>query len=381
MTKQQSKEPKQEWGFYGVVPRIVRTQYKTLSLGEKWLYTCLKDLCGDKGACFRSLRALAEETDISTGSLSTMIPKLHEVGLIHATKKRRSMHGKEIWHITIVDIWQENAKQCSKIEQSASEKLPENVQKLNDVVQKLNKDENNLSTDCSKIVDRRITMKNTKEEYNITANLSYDKSSSNNSSSFSNSPQEDTPTSKRTKQNEQAVEEGRALLVSRAERAAASIAARPVQDIPHAAPVPERPSRKWDLTLQEHATADLWDSLHTTGCNRSGSKVKAALRHLTAQHATKETLKYAKEKLAHNPFWKEITIELVADKYQGIMDTYTLSQDASGVPDSKNDTSNALTPEEDAMDWNTARRTISDNLMKWIAYKETHEAPQGNIAS
>lgn len=159
------QEPKQDWGFYAVTPRIVRTKYKDLSHSEKWLYTCLKDLCGDKGSCFRSLRSLSEETDISTGSLSKMIPHLHEVGLIHAEKKKRTATGKEIWHITIVDIWQENARDCSKNEQYKEEI----VQKMNDVVQKMNEDAGDCSKnerDCSNFVDRRITMKNTNyEEY------------------------------------------------------------------------------------------------------------------------------------------------------------------------------------------------------------------------
>jgi hypothetical protein len=157
-----TREPKLDFGFYAVVPRIVRTQHKDLSHAAKWLYVCLKDLCGDKGTCFRTLRSLEEETDISTGSLSRMIPELHKAGLIHAEKKRRSAHGKEVWHISIVDIWQENAKACSKNEQS-----PDVVQNLNDVVQNLNDNPEVCSKnerDCSNFVDRR---KNNEERTNI----------------------------------------------------------------------------------------------------------------------------------------------------------------------------------------------------------------------
>src|SRR5260221_215755 len=139
---QNKQNPKIEWGFFAVIPRIVRTQYKQLSHTEKWLYACLKDLCGDKGTCYRTLRVLEQETDISTGSLSTMIPKLHKAGLIHAEKKRRSNNptAKEVWHISIVDIWQSNVEYCSNIEQQCSnaEQSPENVQTLNDNVQTLN---------------------------------------------------------------------------------------------------------------------------------------------------------------------------------------------------------------------------------------------------
>lgn len=163
------KDPRMDWGFYAMTPRIVRTKYKNLSHTEKWLYTCLKDLCGKKGTCFRSLRSLKEETDISIASLSTMIPKLHAAGLIHAEKKRRSASGKEIWHISIVDIWQLNKDYCSEIEQSSSEDVqnlnndPEIVQSVNNDVQKLNKtsgDCSEIERDCSNFSDRRRDSKN-----------------------------------------------------------------------------------------------------------------------------------------------------------------------------------------------------------------------------
>lgn len=147
-------QPKPNFGFYAVIPRIVRTGYKDLSHAEKWLYVCLKDLCGDKGTCFRTLRVLSEETDVSTGSLSKMIPHLHRVGLIHAEKKRRTESGKEVWHITIADVWAENAKVCSKNEQSISEVVQnpnDNVQKMNDNLADGSKNER----DCSNFIDRR----------------------------------------------------------------------------------------------------------------------------------------------------------------------------------------------------------------------------------
>src|SRR6266567_2768539 len=102
------QEPKIDFGFHAVIPRIVRTGYKHLSHAQKWLYTCLKDLCGDKGTCYRSLRALAIETDMSTGLLSESIPVLHDAGLIHAEMKKRATGGKAVWHISIVDIWKAN---------------------------------------------------------------------------------------------------------------------------------------------------------------------------------------------------------------------------------------------------------------------------------
>ena len=158
-------DPKAEWGFYSMTPRIVRTQYKQLSHTEKWLYVCLKDLCGDRGMCYRSLRALSQETDLSTGNLSTGIRKLHDAGLIHAEKKRRNNNPtqKEVWHISIVDIWQSNVEYCSKYEQPTQD----NVQDLNNNVQNMNEPEPERSENEQKrsnFDDRRINNKNNNTE-------------------------------------------------------------------------------------------------------------------------------------------------------------------------------------------------------------------------
>jgi hypothetical protein len=133
-TAMKSQNPEVDFGFYMTIPRIVRTgeAYKDLSPTQRWFYVCLKDLCGDRSTCYRTLRTLAEETGISTGMLSESIRTLHEHGLIHAEKKRRTTGGKEVWHITIVDIWQENGKahptKCSISEQTP---LPNSVQSVN----------------------------------------------------------------------------------------------------------------------------------------------------------------------------------------------------------------------------------------------------------
>jgi hypothetical protein len=156
----------QHGGFFASVPRIVRTQYKDLSASEKWLYTCLKDLCGDRGTCFRNLRTLSIETSLSTGSLSTMIPNLHKAGLIHAEKKPRGLGGKEVWHISIVDIWQFNAAYCSGIEQPGIHI----VQELNNqmpVVQNMNEEAeycSNSEPSCSNFDDRRRLLEEEKIE-------------------------------------------------------------------------------------------------------------------------------------------------------------------------------------------------------------------------
>jgi hypothetical protein len=173
---QQKNNPKVEWGFYATTPRIVRTQYKNITLVEKWLYVCLKDLCGDTGTCYRTLRVLALETDLALGTLSTGIRHLHEAGLIHAEKKRRSTNptAKEVWHITIVDIWQENAKVYPTAQRSADEHYTKNVQQMNNNVHTANNDASQRSADeqqCSNFDDRSknkevrtITEERTREE-------------------------------------------------------------------------------------------------------------------------------------------------------------------------------------------------------------------------
>lgn len=138
----QQNNPKMDFGFHAMIPRIIRTDYKNLTAVQKWLYVCLKDLCGNHGTCYRSLRVLAEETGISTGMLSESIPVLHTAGLIHAEKKKRSTGGKEVWHITIVDIWIANGKahptKRSQNEQTLEEQ-EENVHTVNNNVHRMNK--------------------------------------------------------------------------------------------------------------------------------------------------------------------------------------------------------------------------------------------------
>lgn len=105
-----AQNPDMDFGFYAGIPRIVRTGYKDVSAVQKWLYVCLKDLAGDDGTCYRTIRALVEETGLSAGMISESILVLHKTGLIHAEKKKRSTGGKEVWHISIVDIWKKNGE-------------------------------------------------------------------------------------------------------------------------------------------------------------------------------------------------------------------------------------------------------------------------------
>lgn len=127
-----AQNPDMDFGFYAGIPRVVRTGYKDVSPVQKWLYVCLKDLAGDDGTCYRTIRSLVEETGLSAGMISESILVLHKAGLIHAEKKKRSTGGKEVWHISIVDIWKKNGEvhptKRSQDEQSTSYK---NVHDMN----------------------------------------------------------------------------------------------------------------------------------------------------------------------------------------------------------------------------------------------------------
>lgn len=103
------------YGFSQVPRQVLRGEkYKTgkqkLSLIEKGLYTCLKDICGEAGECYYTQRNLATEIGTSASTLTRYIPKLKDKGLIYAEKKMRGTGANrhEIWHIRIVDIWKEN---------------------------------------------------------------------------------------------------------------------------------------------------------------------------------------------------------------------------------------------------------------------------------
>lgn len=112
-------------GFFSSVPRIIRTGYQNLSATAKWIYVCLKDLCGENGTCYRTLRTLAQEIGVSHGVVSETIKILKEAGLITAEKKQRpGQTTKGMWHICIVNIWKLNGethptRKCSPPEQRA----------------------------------------------------------------------------------------------------------------------------------------------------------------------------------------------------------------------------------------------------------------------
>src|SRR5258708_14471481 len=106
------KQDKAEITNFTRTPNMLIFGYRdTLSPQEKWLYVCLKHLCGKRGTRHLSLRYIAEQTGISVGALSKskhsegMIKHLHDAGLIHAEIKRPGSGGNAQYHITITDVW------------------------------------------------------------------------------------------------------------------------------------------------------------------------------------------------------------------------------------------------------------------------------------
>src|SRR5258708_1521408 len=106
------KQDKAEITNFTRTPNMLIFGYRdTLSPQEKWLYVCLKHLCGKRGTRHLSLRYIAEQTGISVGALSKskhsegMIKHLHDAGLIHAEIKRPGGRGNAQYHITITDVW------------------------------------------------------------------------------------------------------------------------------------------------------------------------------------------------------------------------------------------------------------------------------------
>lgn len=110
------KQDKAEINNYTRTPNMLIFGYHdTISPQEKWLYVCLKHLCGKKGTRHLSLRYISEQTGISTGALSAsknkkgevnpgMIKHLHNAGLIHAEIKKPG-RGNPQYHITITEVW------------------------------------------------------------------------------------------------------------------------------------------------------------------------------------------------------------------------------------------------------------------------------------
>ena len=106
------------------IPNILFDSYKHISKEEKFLYCSLRCVYWDTRPRYVSLRELSDLTGYSIGALSKMLPRLHSCGLIHAEIRReKAKNGQEKgnpkYHITIIDIWEENRKfySCSPNEQ------------------------------------------------------------------------------------------------------------------------------------------------------------------------------------------------------------------------------------------------------------------------
>src|SRR5215469_13367653 len=157
---------------YARMPRIIRKGYTDLTNMQKLLYIYLRDLCGEDGVCFRSLRSLKEETGFSIGYLDENIPVLHNADLIHATKRKHRGMGWEIWHISIVDIWEKNAAfiQAEKEKCSQDEQLEqESVHRMNKSVHHMNTSQQKCSPH-ERSVHAMTTNKN-QEESGMTENI------------------------------------------------------------------------------------------------------------------------------------------------------------------------------------------------------------------
>lgn len=147
------------YGFAQVPRQVLRGEKyrKKLSLAEKGLYSCLKDICGDTGECYYSLRNLALEIGTSASTLTRLIPALRDTGLIYAEKKVRGTgeNKHEIWHIRIVNIWKENdalykPQDCSILKQSddISVSNRNNVVNASPSVSNCNNCVSNCNKDC-----------------------------------------------------------------------------------------------------------------------------------------------------------------------------------------------------------------------------------------
>lgn len=121
-------------------PNILFVAFPDLSKEEKFLYIELRMVYWDMKPRFVTLRELGGLVHYSTGSLSKMLPRLHDAGLIHAEVRReKARNGREKgnskYHISIVDIWEVNRLffSCSPDEQDKLSALPsaQLVQEMN----------------------------------------------------------------------------------------------------------------------------------------------------------------------------------------------------------------------------------------------------------
>lgn len=77
------------------------------------LYVHLKRVAAEDGTCWQKTGTLANACGMSTGSISKAKQELVSHNLIEITGEKRKHGGRELHHITITDIWEENIKRYS----------------------------------------------------------------------------------------------------------------------------------------------------------------------------------------------------------------------------------------------------------------------------
>ena len=90
--------------FYAMIPNMVDDM--NLSPYAFRLYCHIRRRAGENGACWEGTRALAENCNMSIGSISKAKRELSDAGLIIIEEKEAN--NVTYHHILIVDVWQQN---------------------------------------------------------------------------------------------------------------------------------------------------------------------------------------------------------------------------------------------------------------------------------
>lgn len=162
-----------------IVPRLVMRspRFAKLPMSAKWLYGCLRDICGEGegGECFYALRNLKELIHMSASTLSRSINQLAEIGLITAQKV--GAKGREIFRIKIVNIWKENDvayKDCFKmgqLDEAVSNEVPtvsESSPTVSNSDGTVSEQSINPAQDCFNFTDKEESSKKTTLEEDTT---------------------------------------------------------------------------------------------------------------------------------------------------------------------------------------------------------------------
>lgn len=289
-------------------------------------YAWLKMLCGEGGTCYRSMRTISAMTQFSTGQLSIMTHKLHEIGLIHATKHKRvdkggKEHGWPIWHISIVDIWQKNADYFSNgtEDEKSRETAEQQMETIAESVHGMNRTVHMVNGICPNCSHSETNKDSSNKDSNNKKKNTTQLPSGNRSSVFSSSfvPEKGTNQS----------------------------------------PPQEKKPRGRQLSPVEHEVADAFDALMVCPINREDSAVKKSLKYLagciTSGKATIADVKRVKDKLEENPFWQgKVTIQALEKLF-----STTLTSLAICSPQDKPESE--MSEEEQMLDWIRSQASVS----------------------